>query len=198
MDKPVDIPNIRIITVSGRIASGSTALAKKLSETLGWKHIEGGEIFWEAVRARMGISSQDTNLRPDEEDALFDAQLKKMLKEESHIVLETKLAGFNAQGITGVFKIGVICEDVTGVDQTQIRIDRLVNREGLPVDIAKEEVLRREQHDIEKWRKMYANNDSNWVYWDSKYYDLVINTYSHNQEDTLQIALEALGVIHSR
>lgn len=194
MISPIDIPNIRIITVSGRIASGSTTLAKKLSEFLGWKHIEGGEVFWEAVRKKMGLSSQDTNLRPDQEDALFDTRLKEILKTEKHIVLETKLAGFNAQGISEIFKIGVICENAFGEDQAQIRIDRLVNREGVPVDIAKEEVLKREQNDIEKWRKLYAHNDPEWVYWDSKYYDVVINTYSHNQDETLKLALEALKI----
>lgn len=194
MGEPFDIPNIRIITVSGRIASGSTTLAKKLAEKLSWRHIEGGEVFWESIRRKMGLSAQDTNLRPDQEDELFDSQLKKILHEENHIILETKLAGFNAKGIPNVFKICVICENVSGKDQAEIRIDRLVNREGLSMDKAKEEVLKREKNDIEKWRKLYAKDDPSWVYWDPKYYDLVINTYSHNQDETLRIALDAFGV----
>jgi len=189
---PVELPNIRIITVSGRIGCGSTTLAKKLAEKLSWKHIEGGEVFWEAVRAKMGVSPKDTNLRPDEEDKLFDEHLTNMLKEEKHIVLETKLAGFNAQGIADVFKILLICEDLQGNDQTQIRIDRLVNREQLTIDEAKAEVLEREKHDIEKWRRMYAGGDENWVYYDKKYYDVVINTFTHNQDETLAAALAAL------
>jgi len=72
MDKPVEISDIRIITISGRIASGSTTLAKHLAKHLNWKHLEGGEIFWEAVRKKLGLSEKDTNLRPDEEDQLFD------------------------------------------------------------------------------------------------------------------------------
>ena len=189
----VYIPSIRIITISGRIASGSTALARHLSKQLGWRHIEGGEIFWEAIRKRMGFSEKDTNLRPDQEDMLFDAQLKKILEDDKNIVLETKLAGFNAQGVDGIFKILVTCEDAGGVDQTQIRIDRLVNRAKVSMDVAKDEVLQREENDLDKWRKLYANNDSNWVYYDKKYYDLVINTYNHNQEEALKIALEAIG-----
>ena len=60
---------------------------------------------------------------------LLTASLKKAIKEEKNIILETKLAGFNAQGVDGVFKILVVCENEKGEDQTQIRIDRLVNRE---------------------------------------------------------------------
>ena len=119
----IDIdPSIRIITVSGRIASGSTTLAKHLAQTIKWKHIEGGEIFWEAVRRKMGLDPKDTNLRPDEEDVLFDRQLEKMLKEDKQIVLETKLAGFNAQGIDGIYKILVVCEDKNGESFMRIMI----------------------------------------------------------------------------
>lgn len=186
-------PDTRIITVSGRIASGSTTLAKHLAQHFGWRHIEGGEIFWEAVRQKMGLSPKDTNLRPDEEDKLFDDQLKKILKEEKDIVLETKLAGFNAQGIDGIFKILVICNDKNGEDQAQIRIDRLLQREKVTLEQAKEEVLSREKNDIEKWQRLYAPDDPQWTYLDEKYYNLVINTYHHSQEQSLHLALEALN-----
>jgi len=190
---PIDIPEVRIITVSGRIASGSTTLAKHLAEKLGWRHLEGGEIFWEAVRKKTGLAEKDTNLRADEEDKLFDEKLKEILKNEKYIVLETKLAAFNAQGIDGIFKILILCER-EGEDQTQIRIDRLINREGLSVDEAKEEVVHREKSDIEKWRKMYASGDPNWVYWDKKYYDVVINTYDKSADQTFKTALSGLGL----
>ena len=194
MDKPIDIPGIRIITVSGRIASGSTTLAKHLARRLSWKHLEGGEIFWEAVRSRLGLESKDTDLRPDEEDILFEEKQKEILKGHSHVILESKLAGFCAQGLRDVFKIGVVCEDKEGVDQEAIRIDRLVNREEISVEDAKEEVVEREKNDLTKWRKLYAKNDLKWVYWDEKYYDLVVNTFTHNQEESLELVLAAIKI----
>ncbi len=193
MDKPITLSDIRIITVSGRIGAGSTTLAKGIAKILGWKRLEGGDIFWEAVRKRLGLDPKDTNLRPDEEDLLFDKQLKKILHEDKDVVLETKLAAYNAQGISGIFKILVVCEDKDGVDQTAIRIDRLVNRERISVEEAKVEVMEREEHDLAKWRKIYADEDRAWVYWDKKYYDLVVNTFSSNQEEALKIALEGIG-----
>lgn len=183
---------IRIITVSGRIASGSTTLAKELAKDLGWKHIEGGEIFWEAIRKKLTLNPKDTNLRPDEEDVLFDKQLKHILENDSGIVLETKLAGFNAQGIKGIFKVLVICEDDEENDQTQIRIDRLVNREGCTVDEAKMEVIERERNDLEKWRKLYAHDDPDWTYYSKSYYDLVINTYHLGKVEALRAVLSAV------
>lgn len=184
--------DIRIITVSGRIASGSTTLARHLAEKLSWKHIEGGDIFWERVRTRLNLDSKDTHKRPDDEDQIFDEELKNIIKNEKDIVLETKLAGFNAQGVSGVFKVLVICEDLDGADHMDIRMDRFINREKRTVEEAKAELIEREKNDLEKWRRIYAGNDSEWVYWDRKYYDLVINTYSHNAEESLNLVLEAI------
>lgn len=190
---PIDLPNTRLITVSGRIASGSTTLAKRLAQILNWRHVEGGEIFWEAIRQKLGLDPKDTGLRPDDTDQAFEQYQKRLLETDEHIVLETKLAGFNAQNIQGVFKILVICTDENGEDQTNIRIDRLVNREGMTIEKAKEEVLVREKNDIEKWQRLYADSNDAWVYWDERYYDLVINTYSHDKEQTVDLALAALG-----
>ena len=58
---PQDLGDIRNITVSGRIASGSTTLAKNLADTLSWRHVEGGDIFWERVRSRLGLNPKDTD-----------------------------------------------------------------------------------------------------------------------------------------
>jgi cytidylate kinase len=188
-----DLDGIRIITVSGRIASGSTTLAKSLAEKLGWKHIEGGDIFWERVRVKLDLDSKDTDKRPDKEDEVFDAELKKIIKNEKNIVLETKLAGFNAQDIPGVFKILVICEDGRGNDHLDIRIDRFLNREESSIEEAKQEVIEREENDIEKWRRLYAGGDPAWSYLDRKYYDLIVNTYSNNAKQTLELVLHKLG-----
>lgn len=191
--KPQDLNDIINITVSGRIASGSTTLAKHLADTLGWRHVEGGDIFWERVRSRLGLNPKDTDKRPDDEDKVFDEELKKMLTDEKNLILETKLAGFNAQNLPGIFKILVVCEDSAGEDHMDIRIDRLINREQQSLDSAKQEVIEREKNDMDKWRRIYANGDQNWIYWDRKYYDFVVNTYSHNADESLNLVLEQLG-----
>ncbi len=194
MTDSASLPNIRIITVSGRIASGSTTLAKRLAEHLNWRRVEGGDIFWEAVRKKMNLLPKDTKLRPDEEDILFEKKQKEILDTESGLVLESKLAGFVAQDIKGIFKILVKCEDANGVDQTQIRIDRLVNREKISILDAKTEVLEREKNDVEKWRRLYAADQPGWTYWSDKYYDIVINTFFHDPDESLHMAIEAMEV----
>ena len=192
MKTPADLPGIRNITISGRIGTGKTTLAVKLGETLGWEVLDGGK-FFRKVTEELGKSIIDTKDRPDKIDLEYEERIKKLLREEKNQIVQSHLAGFDAQGIEGVFKILVICRDEHGDDKADIRIDRLMNRDGVSIEEAKYEILEREKQNLEKWRRMYANNDKAWVYWDSKYYDLVVNTYSNNQEEVLRITLEGLG-----
>lgn len=191
MNKPRD--NIRIIAISGRIGAGSTSLGKNLVGKLGWDHLSGGEIFWKARHSAQGLDASQTHLRPDQEDILFDQELKRIFREDNHIVVESKLAGFMAQGVKRVFKILVICENKHGQDQPQIRVDRLLNREGISSNQARHEVIEREKNDLEKWSRLYADGDKSWTYYDPSYFDLIINTYDHNQEEALELALISIG-----
>lgn len=195
MINPVNLPNIRNITISGRIGSGTTTLALGLSKKLGWKLLEGGALF-EKIHKEMKMSELEVGNRPDHFDIEYENKVKKMLNLENHNIIQSHLSGFDAQSILGVFKILVVCEDEKGNDKPEIRIDRLINRRGIGIEEAKKEVLVREIRNLEKWRRLYVSNDSNWVYWNKKYYDLVINTYSKNQDETLKTALQKLG--HNR
>lgn len=184
-----DISNI---TVSGRIGSGATTLAKHLSEKLNWEMLDGGKIM-RKIQADLGAGVEETSKRPDNFDLEYEEMVVKTLKEENRQIIQSHLAGFDAQGIPGIFKIFVVCEDREGADKVDVRIDRLVNRDGVSIDQAKHEIIERDRQNLEKWRRLYANNDQEWVYWDKKYYDLIVNTYEHNQDETLKIVLEALN-----
>jgi CMP/dCMP kinase len=189
MDKPVKLSGIRNITISGRIASGATTLAQHLSQRLGWELLDGGKLF-RAFTNDHGYASE----RSDQFDLDYEEKIKKILRDEEHHIIQSHLAGFDAQDITGVFKILVICEDETGEDKADIRIDRLANRDAFPVEQAKQEVFEREEQNLKKWRRLYAKDDPQWVYWDEKYYDLVVNTFTHNQEESLKLVMKKMGL----
>lgn len=184
----VELSDIRNITISGRIGSGSTTLAAKLSDVLGWEMLDGGKLFRQLTKDHGYADNRD-----DSFDLEYEENIKNMLKTKTHQIIQSHLAGFDAQGVQGIFKILVLCEDNSGNDKTDVRIDRLVNRDRISIDEAKHEVKERERQNLEKWRRLYADNDTNWVNWDRKYYDFAVNTYSHNQDETLRLALEAIG-----
>jgi cytidylate kinase len=193
MNAPVDIPNIRNITISGRIGSGATTLATHLAEVLGWEVLDGGKLF-RKINSDLGFSITDSSKRPDNFDLEYEERVKKMLTEGTHQIIQSHLAGFDAQGIDNVFKVLVVVEDDQGNDKPEIRIDRLVNRDNVSTDDAKHEVLERERQHLEKFRRLYAQDDENWVYWDRKYYDLVVNTFSHNATESVKVVLDSLKV----
>src|ERR1035437_4761542 len=189
---PIELTGIRNITISGRIGAGATTLAKKLSDVLDWPLLEGGDLF-EKIHKQLNISQIDVLQRPDSFDLQFEAQIKKVLTDEKNQIIQSHLAGFDIQGIVGVYKILVICQDPNGEDKADIRIDRLMNRDGISLQEAKHEALEREKENLEKFRKLYAHNDPNWIYWDTKYYDLIVNTYSLNKEEALKFVLKQIN-----
>ncbi len=192
MKTPISLPGIRNITISGRIGTGKTTLANHLAEALGWDELDGGKITRQFTKEK-GFHIKDTEKRPDEFDLALEERIKKILREEKNHVIQSHLAGFDAQGIEGVYKVLVICRNKEGKDKTSVRIDRLMNRDNLGMAEAKEEVIERERQNLEKFRRLYAKNDNNWFYWDDKYYDLVVNTFSLNQKEALDFVLKNIG-----
>lgn len=192
MEEPYKLPNIRNITISGRIASGTTTLAKGLSEKLHWDLLEGGVLF-EKIHNDMNLHEKDVDQRPDSFDLEYEEKIKDMLKNQENQIIQSHLAGFDAQDIPGVFKILVVVENSEGEDMKDIRIDRLVNRKKISVEEAKHEIREREENNLEKWRRLYADNDPTWVYFNPKYYDLIVNTFSHDKSDSLEFVLENIG-----
>lgn len=186
---PKDIENVKNITVSGRIGSGATTLAIHLANALGWEVLDGGKIF-RSITNDHGFAED----REDSFDLAYEERIKSILKNENHHIIQSHLAGFDALGINGIFKIFVVCEDEEGKDKVDVRIDRLVNRDGMAVEEAKFELKERDKQNLTKWRRLYANNDPEWVYWDKKYYDLIINTFQLNQHDALALVLKTLGI----
>ncbi len=175
-------PNYRNITISGRVASGATTLSRGLAEKLGWRLINGGEMYREYVK-KNGIALEKTTISSDEYHIELDNFIKEKLRNENQLIVESWLSGFDGQGIEGVFKIFVICGD------DGVRIDRLVNRDKMTVTEAKEHLKTREEENLKKWEKLYHTRD----FWNPKLYDLVIDTYTNGPGETLGIALEAIG-----
>ena len=193
METPVNIPNVQNITISGRIGTGKTTLASNLARALHCKALDGGKLFRKYAK-EYGFHISKTQEIPDAFDRAFEEKTKEILQTEKHEIIQSHLAGFTAQGIPGVFKILVICKNSEGEDKPSIRIDRIMNRDGASASEAKKEVIEREERLLKKFRKLYVNNDPDWVYWDPKYYDLIINTFDHNAEESLRIVLKAIGI----
>lgn len=176
--------NYRNVTISGKIAVGTTTLAKNLRDELGWKYYNTGamqrEFDREEGRNENALGAQS---RTDEHERGMEAMTKKKLTEENNIIYEAWLSGFVAQKIPGVLKVLVVCTDLG------VRIDRVVNREKITVEEAKAWMIQREEENIPTWQRLYGKHD----FWDPKYYDLVIDTFSTGPMESLGAVLDQLG-----
>lgn len=174
----------RNVAISHKIAAGSSTLALNLHNILEWKVINAGEIQRQYDRQH-GIheNKQGASARPDEHEQGIDAMTKKMLAEETNLIYAAWLAGFMAQGIPGVLKVLLFCSDEA------VRVDRVANRDRVSIAEAKECIKQREEQNIKKWKVLYGDFN----FWDPKYFDVIIDTYSSGPLETLGRVLDKLG-----
>lgn len=192
------------ITISGLPGAGSTTLLEKLKDKLrldGWRGFNGGE-FMRAYAAEKGFNDEQKlhHAATDYEDD-FDRQvdfgMRKKLKKENKWILESWLSGFMAQQVPGVLKILLKCSS------DAVKIDRIVNRDQISVQEAKKHLDGRYQKNLNKWKRLYPQQWEEWVvepgtrsdqapidFWHPDLYDLVIDTYSHNERETLGLVLD--------
>ncbi len=179
------------IAISGRPGAGRSTLLKNLKgivEPLGWETFSGGD--WArkfAIETGKHDAKDQTHHKAtdygDEVDHQIDAAMReKLTNPDTHVAVESWIAGWNMRKLPHVLKVLLMVDD-------SLRIDRVVNRDNLSVEEAKKHLREREEANLEKWKRMYGVTD----FWDPKYYDLIINTYSHGPKETLDLVLQALG-----
>ncbi|MDQ3008592.1 MAG: AAA family ATPase [bacterium] len=195
------------ITISGLPGCGSTTLLNMLREEFkneGWKGFSGGE-FMREYAAEKGLFDDkqglhhDATTYADEFDRQVDMGMREKLRTEENWILESWLSGFMAQNVEGTLKILMICS------ADAVRVDRIINRDKVTVEAAKENMLARYNANLAKWSRMYSNEWQEWVvktgkvdasepidFWRPELYDRVIDTYSHNQQQTLELVLNAI------
>lgn len=183
--------NYSSVAISGRPGAGRSTLLKNLRphlEPLQWEFFSGGEWSrqFSIQQGKHDPNDPKHHLATDYGDDV-DHQIDQALREkishpEVHMAVESWIAGWNARGFSHVLKVLLMCDDA-------LRIDRIVNRENSTVEEAKDHMRAREDANLSKWKRLYGVDD----FWDPKYYDLVINTYSHGPGQTLELVLQALG-----
>jgi len=171
------------ITISGLICTGTSTLAAFLKEKLGWEHKNLGQLTREFA-AQNNIPLELAASQSDEFERKKDLYLcKSSLECGKEQIIEGWLSGFMAENIKDVLKVLLVCSDES------VRIDRLVNRENITVEEAKNQIKTREKESLQKWSSLYQTAD----FWNPKFYDIVIDTYSHSREETLDAVLRKLG-----
>ena len=183
------------IAISGRPGAGRSTLLRNLRphlEPLGWEFFSGGDWSRQFAIKQGNHKANDprhhkaTDYGDDIDHQIDAAMRKKLSNPNNHVAVESWIAGWNMRGLPHVLKVLLSCDEA-------LLIDRIVNRDNITVGDAKKHIRERQKANFAKWKRMYKVTD----FWDPKYFDLVINTYSHGPNETLNIVLQALGYFHN-
>ena len=169
-----------LITISGPIGSGKSTAAKALAEELGYEHVSGGDIFRSLADER-GYTPLEFNKLAEEDDQIdrdLDRRLRTTAEERDDLVLESRLAGWMA---------GDYADLRIWLDAPfDVRVDRIADREGDPVDQVRESERERAESEALRYEEYYDIDIE-----DRSIYDLVVNTARWDADATLELVLAA-------
>ena len=169
-----------LITVSGPGGSGKSTLAADLADRLGYDHVSGGDIF-RSIADERGLTPLQLNRRAEEDDSIdrdLDRRLRTTAREREDLVLESRLSGWMA---------GEYADLRVWLDAPlDVRAARIADREGKPVDQAREETRARAESEAGRYRAYYGIDIE-----DRSIYDLVVNTARWDPDGVLAVVLGA-------
>lgn len=173
-----------IITISGPPGSGTSTLARALSERLQLRRVNSGDLF-RKIACDKGISLKElgriAEKGPDIDYQIDDAQ--RDLARGGSGIFEGRLSGHVLDADLRI----MLKADI------QIRAGRIARRENKLLQDALDEARVREECEARRY-KMYYNIDIQSM----SAYDLVIDTGRWNESETLAIALAAVSAFQYR
>ncbi len=174
-------PNLKNITISGDIGTGTTTLSKKLAQILDWEYLNAGEYFRKYQRDH-NIPFENTGEIPEEVDKELDYSYQDLMKTQSNTIFESHLAGWLAKDLSETLKVLLTCD----FDEAMKRVSQ---RENISVEEATELSEKRgiALHNI-KFKKLYGVENC----FDPEYFDLVIDTTKIPPDQVLQTVLKSL------
>ena len=170
------------ITISGGAATGKNTLLNNLKsflEPLGWNFASGGQILRDYLKEYINPKAGKAPVNIHHQ---IDKRTIELLN-KGHYVIESWLAGFMARERKDTLRVLLICSNPA------LKVDRVVNRDKVTIEIAKKIIKEREEDNFKTWKKIYGEYN----FFDHQYYHLIIDTFSSGPLETVGRVLDALG-----
>ncbi len=165
------------ITISGPPGSGTTTVAKLVSEELGIKLISAGEVFRQ-LAAQRGMTVEEFSKYAEQNpeiDTLIDKTQKELADAEKDAVVEGRLSGWMIRDAD--LKVWIFAD-------AEIRYSRIAKRENKDVSIVRQETRLREEAERRRYQKFYSIDIDNW-----KIYDLIVNSGKFDAETIAELII---------
>tara|TARA_B100001996_G_scaffold265745_2_gene207459 strand:+ start:144 stop:737 length:594 start_codon:yes stop_codon:yes gene_type:complete len=143
------------ITISGHPGSGTSTLVDGICKAKGWSSLNGGQIFRDEAKNRgMNLAEfGDLCANDFSVDKSLDEILKSnMLNPDGPEVMESRLSGWWAH------LLELDCLRIWLHVSEEVRAQRVVNREGIPLEEALLGNRKRSEIDLARYQEMYGIN----------------------------------------
>nr|WP_295001791.1 AAA family ATPase [uncultured Methanobrevibacter sp.] len=172
-----------IITIGGLAGTGTTTTAELLSEKLDIPYISAGFVFREmaAERGMSVLEFSEFAEGNDDIDKEIDKRQAQKASEAENLIVEGRLSAFFVDNAD--LRVWL----VTPFD---VRSKRIAEREDKTAEVAKEEVITREESEALRYMEIHNIDISN-----MDIYDIIINTDTFNPENVSEIIIQTLKVI---
>jgi cytidylate kinase len=171
------------ITLGGLSGSGTSTVASLLCKEVGLGLISAGDMFRREAKAR-GISISEFGVLA-EKDAAIDCAIDERQKDEAmrkeNVLVEGRLSGFiiNVNADLRVWLKAPL----------EVRLERVAAREKISVDVAMEEIKRREESELSRYKRYYGMDIE-----DLSAYDLVIDSSRWESSSVVKIIMTAISL----
>ena len=171
-----------IITIGGLAGTGTTTAAELLSERLDIPFISAGFIFREMAEEKGMTVLEFSEFAEgnDDIDKEIDRRQAERAKSSENLIIEGRLSAYFVEADLKVWLI-------TPFD---VRSERISKRESKSVDLAKDEIIVREESEALRYKEIHNIDISN-----MDIYDLILNSDSFDPESISEIIIQTLKVI---
>jgi len=170
-----------LVTVSGPPGSGTTTNAAAIAERFDFQHTSGGDIFRQLAEERGHTLAEFNELAETDPqiDRDLDRRLYEIAREQTDVVLESRLAGWLA-GEQATLRIWLDAP-------RSVRAARIADRESKTVQEAREATEEREASESRRYQEYYGIDIN-----DLSIYDLVLNTARWEPETIEELLCTAI------
>ena len=172
----------RVITIGGLHGTGKSSVADSIAQKFGLRRVSAGVIFRELAKER-GLSLEEFSRIAEGDldiDKLIDDTQKDAAK-KGNCIIDGQLAAWMAGDHSDL--------NILLTAPTQVRIERIADRDGTDFEFAKRETIAREGSEKARYMEYYKVDIS-----DLSIYDLILNTGKYDLEGVVDVLSKAIEI----